>query len=246
MTEIPEHLLARSRARKGGAATPGPSTAPAVAGDSAAPEATTDATPATKPAAAPPAPPKVDLPEVAFEKARPKIPVWASAMLAALPVWAIMYAFTLDPETPKELGPLDAGAQVYSTGANCAGCHGATGGGSSSVPQLADGAVLETFPTPAEQIRWVFLGSDAYKSEVGPTYGATNKTVKGGMPGFGAQLSGKDMMDVVLHERTTLSKEEFDIEAWKDVVATVEEIDPAKASEYDEVIKEWEAKPPVG
>lgn len=241
MTEIPEHLLARSRARKGGAAaapTPEAAASAAPAETKAAAPAKADAAPAR------PKPVKVDSPQVAYEKARPKVPPWAAVMLVALPIWALIYAFTLDPETPKELGPLAAGAQVYST-KGCAGCHGGTGDGSAAVPALSKGEVLKTFKTPAEQVRWVFLGSDGYKAKFGATYGDTKKPVKGGMPAWGT-LTPDELMDVVLHERATLSGEKFDLAKWQEVEKVIEEIAPNQAAGYKAVLEEWKATPPTG
>lgn len=242
VTEIPEHLLARSRAKRAGGDAAAAS--PAVAAD-AAPAVKADAAPAVAKAAvaAKPKPAKVDSPEVAFEKARPKIPIWANAMLVSLPIWAIVYAFTLDPATPKELGPLAAGAEIYS--GKCGTCHGATGGGAGSNPKLADGAVLETFASPADQVRWVFLGSDRFKAEVGSTYGDTNKTIKGGMPSW-SSLTAAELMEVVLHERHTLSGEAFDMAAWEGVADTVAEIAPDRVDEFKAVLEEWKATPPTG
>jgi mono/diheme cytochrome c family protein len=163
-------------------------------------------------------------------------------MLVALPIWAIIYAFTLDPETPKELGPLQAGSEIYS--GSCSACHGGTGEGAGNNPKLADGEVLKTFPEPAEQVRWVFLGSDNYKADFGDTYGATNKPVKSGMPSW-SSLTSKEIMEVVLHERHTLSGETFDIKAWENVAEVMKEVAPDRATEFQEVVEEWAATPPT-
>ena len=106
MTEIPEHLLARSRARRaamggGGGDTPAPT-------ESAATPATTSSAPA--PAAAAPAPAAPAVPEapapvppwVEAANERKKIPYWAVPVLALLPVWAVVYMLTLDKPTDLE------------------------------------------------------------------------------------------------------------------------------------------------
>ncbi|MEZ5373564.1 MAG: c-type cytochrome [Microthrixaceae bacterium] len=244
MTEIPEHLLARSRERRAALGLGGDDTAAATPATtaSAAPAPAADAAPAPAPAAAPPAPPKPpkpDLPWVAAAKRRRKVPAFAQVMLAGLPLWALIFAFTNDVPTSDELTPLAEGAAVYGT--NCASCHGGGGAGGSG-PALADGTVLATFPDPAEQVRWVYLGSDGWKAEEGNTYGAVNKTVAGGMPAW-QSLSGEELLTVILHERTTLSGEEFDLEAWQPILE-----DPLladKQAELQEVLDGWEAEPPV-
>lgn len=242
MTEIPEHLLARSRARKSGSDAGGAS-APAVAADAAPAVAAAAATPASTAAAAPKPEKKAEplAPEVQDELTRAKIPIWASVMLVALPIWAMVYAFTLEPPTVLAETPLAAGATVYS--GNCGTCHGGGGGGGSG-PKLSDGAVLETFPKVADQVEWVYLGAAGFKAAGKSTYGATKKTASG-MPGWGTQMTAQELMEVVLHERTTLSKEKFDIAAWEEVQAKIDEIAPEKSAEFKAVLEEWKATPPA-
>ncbi len=99
MTEIPEHLLKRSRDRRaaaGGASdSPGPEVA--TTGDTtpaeAAPAAPAATGPAARTAAAAPAEPPAkapDSPVVAAYRARRKVPFWAMAALALLPIWTFM------------------------------------------------------------------------------------------------------------------------------------------------------------
>lgn len=241
VTEIPEHLLARSRERRAALGLGGDEAAAATPATTAA-AAPAPAAAATPVAAAapppPPEPPKPDLPWVAAAKRRRKVPAFAQVMLAGLPLWALIFAFTNDVPTSDELTPLAEGAEVYSS---CATCHGAGGGGGVG-PALSDGTVIATFPDPAEQVRWVYLGSDGWKTEEGNTYGAVNKAVAGGMPSQ-TSLSGEELLTVVLHERTTLSGEEFDLEAWQPILE-----DPAlaeKQAEFQEVLDGWEAESPV-
>ena len=132
MTEIPEHLLKRAaaaRAAKAGGEAPADDAAPA-AGD--APAAASDAPAAAveKPKAAPaPLPtldeaepaPVVDIPVVAAAKARKRIPFWAAPVLALLPLWGIIYVFSVQPPPAGETDPFVIGKEVYT--ANCAGCH---------------------------------------------------------------------------------------------------------------------------
>jgi mono/diheme cytochrome c family protein len=107
------------------------------------------------------------LPWVEAANARRKIPVWPSA-LVLLPVWAIVYATTNDPQSPKAAGPLTTGATVYTS---CASCHGTGGGGVG--PQLNAGAVVAAFPDPAEQIRWVMLGTAGTSRRAPPPTAST-------------------------------------------------------------------------
>jgi hypothetical protein len=51
----------------------------------------------------------------------------------------------------------------------------------------------------------VFLGSDGWQTEVGDTYGDTNKPVNGGMPGWGGDLTPEELMEVVIYERAEFS-----------------------------------------
>lgn len=247
MTEIPEHLLARSRAAKA-KATGAPVEA---ASTEAAPAASASATPAPAASAAPaaaaaPAPAKVEpkLPMVEAAESRTKIPVWVMPVLAFLPIWAIMYMTTNDMPTAKKAGPLTEGATVYS---NCAGCHGAAGAGAGAFPALNEGAVLATFPEPGEQVRWVLLGSSGYQAEGKAAYGATDKPIKGGMPGWESLTAG-ELLAVIRHERETLSGEEFDAAAWEEAVTTLEaDANPVvaeKAAEFAAVLEEWKTAAP--
>jgi hypothetical protein len=238
VTEIPEHLLKRSRERRaaigqgdgadgdaaGGeaaAATPAASSAPATT--AAAPAATTSAAPAARTKAAAPAaapPPKPDPVYVTAAKTRKKIPFWAMATLSLMPVWAFMYvrAVTEGPEVVA--GPLGHGAEVYS---NCASCHGAAGGGGVGYP-FEGGAVLETFPLIQDQIRYVYFGTEGYNAAGVDIYGNPDRPggahVTGGlgvMPAWESQLSQADIVSVVCHERYTLggadpTSEEFEAE----------------------------------
>jgi mono/diheme cytochrome c family protein len=217
VTEIPEHLLARSKARRSaigqsgdaGADAPAPSAAvekagaaPAAAEAAAAPGLAPSKAPV--PAAAPP--PKPVRPEVAAALSRKKIPFWAIPALVALPLWAFLYAFTLEP--PSQESPvLAAGRGLYAS-AGCAGCHGATGGGGVG-PAFADGAVVETFSNYEDHVQWVTLGSEGWAAEVGDTYGDPEKPVRGfngqAMPSFGGSLSEEEILEVVRYEREVIS-----------------------------------------
>jgi mono/diheme cytochrome c family protein len=222
VTEIPEHLLARSRARReaiGQSEGEAPEAAPAAA---AAVERASDAAPAaaagpagvatTTPAkapAAPPAPPeKPKRPEVIAAETRRKIPWWAVPALAGLPFWAILYAGTLNPRDGGALTPaLEEGEVLYTSNpvAACSGCHGVEGGGGIG-PAFSGGAIGETFANYEDHIQWVALGSSGWQSEVGPTYGDSNKPVNGGMPNFGEGLTEEEIALVVRYEREVLGE----------------------------------------
>jgi hypothetical protein len=96
-------------------------------------------------------------------------------------------------------GPTDAdyleGRSVYGT---CAACHGGDGQGGAG-PALA--TVRETFPDCSEHIRWVTLGSQRWKDEIGPTYGTQGKPIDAVMPEFGASLTPEQLRQIALYER---------------------------------------------
>ncbi|MDH3260939.1 MAG: c-type cytochrome [Acidimicrobiia bacterium] len=82
----------------------------------------------------------------------------------------------------------------------CNGCHGENGQGGVG-PTFAGGAVLATFPSCADHVQWVQLGSAGWQAQVGPEYGAQGKISQGGMPNFGDSLSDEDLRSVITFER---------------------------------------------
>jgi mono/diheme cytochrome c family protein len=223
MTEIPEHLLKRSRDRRAALGLGGGEAAASTEGASEAGPAATPATTAATPAAAAPSgpvgrkaaaapavapPPKPDPPYVAAAKRRAKIPFWAMAALSLMPIWAFMYvrSLTEPPETSE--GPMGAGVEVFG---NCASCHGGSGEGGSGRP-LANGEVNKTFPHIEDQLRFVYFGTEAYNLAGVSIYGDPNR--EGGahaagsfgiMPQWGATAGGDltdaEILAVVCHER---------------------------------------------
>jgi len=211
LTEVPEHLLRRSRERRAaatgegapageapapssGAVEPAAAAAPATAAGGAAPPAARGAA-AAPPAAAersgPPAPPPL----------RQRVPLWAMPVLVALPLWAILYSGAFgERKSGQANDPVTIGQTVFAT-AGCSGCHGPTGGGGVG-PALA--SVTKTFPSFDDHVAWVTNGSASVK---GQPYGATGKVATGGMPGFGSQLSKAQIIAVVCHERVDYGKE---------------------------------------
>jgi mono/diheme cytochrome c family protein len=215
VTEIPEHLLKRSKERRaaiGGEAgaeegTPAGTEVEASAdAPAAAPVAAAAATPAPVPAAPPPKPVR---PEVAAALRRRKIPVWALPVLVSLPLWAYVYQATLEPPPKPASTPIALGQVEY---AECAACHSADGSGGVG-PALT--GVRETWPDYRDHMAWVRLGSAGWPTD---TYGATDKAKKGGMPPHPA-MTDAQLAEVVLYERATFGglqptdKEYTDLEA---------------------------------
>ncbi len=188
-------------------------------------------------------------PWVDAAKRRPRIPFWAVPVLALLPLWAIAYALTLDRPTPTEPAPLELGAQVYDR--SCAFCHGATGDGVGATPALVgDHAAPLVFPTPAEQVAWVALGTNGYQAAGRDTYGSGSPRPVGGagvMPSWADSLTPEQLMSVVLHERSTLNDESFDAATWEDGFESTlgELLPPDRVAEYVAVLEEWAADPPA-
>jgi hypothetical protein len=226
LTEIPEHLLQRTRSRRsalglgggddGAAADAGGGSAPAAAGGGAVAAAPAGKVPtadfATSAKSRPAA--KAPAPHVVAATTRGRIPIWAMPMLAFLPVWAVLYVGTLSEADLGGMTALELGSEVYGA-QGCAGCHGAGGGGGAG-PAFTNGAVLTTFPDPADHIRWVQLGAKGWKTEFGPTYGAQGKPAQN-MPSFDS-LEMPELLSVVRHERENFGGEIFDPEVWAPIL----------------------------
>ncbi|MET0323856.1 MAG: hypothetical protein ABW219_01445 [Ilumatobacteraceae bacterium] len=226
MTEIPEHLLKRSKDRRaalglGGDAGDAPAGADAPAATPATTGAAAPAAAAPPPAGpvgrkaaaapAPPPPPPPDPPYVAAAKSRMKIPFWAMAALSLMPIWLFMYVRSVTEPPEVATGPLGVGAEIYST---CQSCHGGGGEGGVGRP-FVDGAVLETFPHIEDQLRFVYFGTAEYNLAGVESYG--NPDREGGphlagsfgvMPQQGSTVGGDltddEILAVVCHERYDL------------------------------------------
>ncbi|HUP14702.1 MAG TPA: cytochrome c [Acidimicrobiia bacterium] len=116
------------------------------------------------------------------------------ALLAAMLIMAVAACAS----GPESLGDpnLDAGREIF--GRVCSSCHGGTGSGGSA-PALT--SILETFPHCETHRQWVTLGSERWKKEVGPVYGAPGKEITAIMPSFAAVLTEDEIQQVASFER---------------------------------------------
>jgi mono/diheme cytochrome c family protein len=238
VTEIPEHLLKRSRERRsaigqgGDAAADAPADAAGANAPATTPATTTPAVapaasgpPARTPAPAPaaPPPPKPEPVYVQAAKQRRKIPFWAMATLSLMPLWGFMYVRAVTEPAEVVEGPLGVGAEIYSS---CASCHGAGGGGGVGYA-FSGGTVLETFPHIEDQIRYVHYGTEGYNAAGIDIYGNPDREggphLTGGlgvMPAFGGQLTQYEIVSVVCHERYSLGGADPTSEEWADEYET--------------------------
>lgn len=240
MTEIPEHLLKRSRERRAalglggdaeqsapsGAATPATTAASTPA--ASAPAAPAGPAPrAAAPAPATPAPPPPVHPTVLAAERRRKIPFWAMAALSLMPIWLFMYARALTSTGEEAAGPVGLGAEIYS---NCASCHGGAGGGGVGYG-FTGGEILESFPVIEDMIRYVYYGTGNYNiagvTIPGNPERAGGPHITGGlgnMPQFGQSAGGNltdyELVAVVCHERYTLGGADPTSDEWADEFAT--------------------------
>ena len=221
MTEIPEHLLkkaAAARAARAGDDAPADDAAPAATdAPAAAPSAAVEKTKAA------PAPlptldeetPKVvvDIPVVAAAKARKRVPYWAASVLAVLPLWGVIYLFSVQPPPAGESDPFVIGEEVYI--ANCAGCHLPSGAGSAAGgtgQQLNEGVPLATFADPLAMAYWIHYGAAAGGARPDGTYGdltrpggphSLNTLPSAAMPGF-PDLPPEELAAVIIYIRRTV------------------------------------------
>lgn len=233
MTEIPEHLLKRSRERRqalglggddagsAGTADSKPATAAPAAAAPAAPAGPVERAVAAAPAQ--PEPPKPDSPVVAAFKARARIPFWAMVALSILPLWAFMYARAVTQAAEEASGPLAIGEDEYG---GCATCHGGDGGGVAGLGyQFTDGEVLLTFPNIEDQLRYVYYGTGEYNLAGVQSYGDPDRPggaritgERGVMPQQGASVGGSltdyEILGVVCHERYTLGGADPEGDDW--------------------------------
>ena len=216
MTEVPEHLLRRSRERRealglapGSAEGAAPATEAAAAGvtpaeASPAPAAPAQAEPTADAAAeaAPTAPEEEATVPAGAGVNRTKIPVWVMPVLVVLPFWGVLYVGAFGDRTVRTVVTPQ---QVYAKG-GCSSCHGAQGEGGTG-PPLSGGASKLTFPNEEDHVNWVKTGSGPF---TGRSYGNPNRPggprppATGGMPGFEGQLTEAEIRMVVQYERDQL------------------------------------------
>lgn len=91
---------------------------------------------------------------------------------------------------------LESGRETFI--AQCALCHGGNGQGASA-PALGD--VASTFSRCEDQMEWIALGSERYRTEIAPTYGDSDKEITGVMPEFGQTLTDAEIAQVAAFER---------------------------------------------
>lgn len=260
MTEIPEHLLKRAAERRaalaGGAdgegqaapatdAAPAASDAPAAA--AVAPAATAPKAPAPLPTlgSEPPAAPP-DIPVVAAAKRRKRVPYWAAPVLALLPLWGFLYAWSVRPAPKPETDPLVIGKEVYT--ANCQSCHQADGSGvttGGSGQQLNEGHPIDTFSDPLAMVHWIAFGEQGGGAHEDGTYGDADRpggsmridTLAAHMPGFGTILTPEEIAAVTIFVRQEFGGDKYDPETEKGFTAEAFMADPeAIAAQVQAVI----------
>ncbi len=221
MTEIPEHLLRRSRERRaalglsgggdGGEAATSPAETPAEA-EAARPAAEPSTEVATVGAAAPAVveeAPAETLPTYVAPPRGPhkvRVPLWVMPVLIALPLWAFLFPGAFEShKKATATNPIVLGNQVYHS-SGCSGCHGANGEGGVG-PALHAGQSVLTFPNVQDQVNWIKTGSIPF---TGKMYGNPNRPggqrgpAKGDMPAFAGTLSEAQIDAVVAYERQAL------------------------------------------
>jgi len=210
VTEIPEHLLRRSKERRAALSGEGSATEEAAAVTAETPRAAAPvraSAPAPETAAGGATPPARPRTVAAGPEAAPaprpgptrvKTPLWAMGMLLLLPLWAVVYMGAFGSRAKAATNsPVVVGAGYYN--ANCAACHGANGEGGVG-PQLNNGAVLKQWPKLVDHLAWVHTGGSTH---IGQTIGGVVVTAANAMPAFAGTLTDAQIADVVCYERVT-------------------------------------------
>jgi mono/diheme cytochrome c family protein len=91
---------------------------------------------------------------------------------------------------------LRTGRGVYAD--NCSSCHGSRGQGGVA-PSLAE--VNETWPSCDDHQDWIALGTERWKAERGPVYGARETPVTRVMPAHADRLTAEEIAAVAAFER---------------------------------------------
>jgi mono/diheme cytochrome c family protein len=217
LTEIPEHLLKRSKERRAALGLPGGEGGSGDAGSSGgddAPKAeVAKAAPTPAPAKVeekPPPPPKPKPAYIQAAEKRKRIPYWAMPVIALLPVWAFLYSEGISPPPNTDEG-LAVGAEVY---LSCQGCHLPSGAGGTGA-KLSEGEVLKTYPDPVAMMEWIHLGAVEWTGTSGSApYGNPDReggpqdtgTLSLEMPAF-TDLDAEELAGVTRYIREELSGE---------------------------------------
>jgi mono/diheme cytochrome c family protein len=225
VAEIPEHLLARSKAKRaaaGGGDGGSAASAPAAA-SSTTPGAEVAAAPAAAVAKAPKAETAVPGPVIpVVPKGQAFSRITKVMLMAGLPVWAFFYAgiFATPKSTTETIA--EQGGRLFA--GQCASCHNANGsgkeGGGVGRP-LWKGQVELTFPKIEEQIAFVRHGS----CEKGVAYGNPKREggehkALTGMPAF-AELTDQQIWAIMTYERTVLSEKPWPVPTAEEVATGV-------------------------
>jgi mono/diheme cytochrome c family protein len=217
VAEIPEHLLARSKAKRAAAAGGGD-------GGSAAPAAPAASVAAigAEVAAAPVASPAPAKAETAIPKPSAPAPIKGLAfaritkvvLMAGVPIWAFFFAGVFNTPKSKVDTPEVAGAKLYAS--QCASCHLGNGAGKEEGGvgrPLWKGQAELTFLKPEEQIAFVRHGSCGLGVPYGnPKREGGEHVAIGGMPAF-PDLTDTQIWEIITYERTVLSDKPWPVPA---------------------------------
>ncbi|MEM8906087.1 MAG: c-type cytochrome [Actinomycetota bacterium] len=226
MTEVPDYLLQRSKARRvalglatddggdsgdagGGGGAVAPAGGAAAGGGGGGPTQLAPISPKE------PTPPPPEPAYVQASRARKKPPLWVASLFIMLPVYLFVYVALLGEESASTETALGLGSELYT--AQCATCHLGNGGGRAEggVGQtLYEGEVVATFPDEASMFDYIRNGSSATGEPYGnPDREGGQRISIGGMPAF-ANLTDYELYAIVRHEREALSGEEIDDETF--------------------------------
>jgi mono/diheme cytochrome c family protein len=221
VTEIPEHLLRRSKERRaalggdeaGAAAAASEATISSAAAparvESSAPDTQAGGGGAVSRAGGPA--PVADIPEAPrIAPTRAKVPLWIMPVLVALPLWGIVYLGAFGSRVKANANdPVTLGGTLFAQ--NCSSCHGSNGEGGGTGPQLNGGEVLKVWPSLQDHINWVHTGGAPF---IGKSIGSLVKIAvppNNVMPAFGTDhggtLTDDQIKQVVCYERVSFGGE---------------------------------------
>ena len=216
MAEIPEHLLARSKARRSALSGGGDGEAAAPTSTASTTAPTGSAVPAVAAASVAKAA-KIVAPVPASAPKAPVIKGLAFAksfrvlLMVGVPMWAFFYSGVFKVPVSTEETPEQIGASIYA--AQCSACHGANGGGSEAGlgigRPLWNGQAELTFLKAEQQIAFVRHGSCSKGVPYGnpKREGGEHKALVG-MPAF-PDLTPQQILYVIEYERSILSDKPY-------------------------------------